>query len=903
MNSFKKFVNLNYLILIVFIFIACENPFINQVLQPKTITFESNGGTRVENQTLFKGELIERPSDPDKPGYTFSGWFQDNHSFLNRWDFNTEPHEDMTLYANWELILILDPSGSLDFSAEFMGADIDPRLVTITNLSSQNTDELNITVSGENANLFSVSPNMIANIEPKSDASFTVIPETIAGLNAGTYHAVVTITNANNIFKTLNVTLTVTRAAPVVTTWPSGMTAIYGQSLNQVTIPANGVSVQPGTFSWTTPGTLVGSAGTRSHNMTFTADSENFSSLTNNVDVAVGSSPIMSAALNVTAPISGEEPVRTAPTTEADSNFFASEVSWNPNHAVFNANFLYTAAVTLTVTGNNHTFTGGLTTATINGFNAAVEIAPNGLTATLSYEFPETAATFVSGIEIFTQPELIYSHGDSLNLAAIVVRLLYNDGSSRNVAYNDFSTNHITTSMSNGTQLRLANHNNQRITVTFNDGRTDVPPAYRPLTIQTNPLTINPRELTIIGVTAVNRTYNAANTVELNGGTLQNILPEDIGTIGFTLGFGTMVNPWVSNNKQVTTNITLSGTGASNYWLRQPENVTVNITPAPLTITGASTSKPFDGNNEIAGGINLTLSGWFGNDAASTSPGTVTAVYTGVNAGTNTVNITNVTLTGQRANEYTVTPVDNFSVTGGITQADGAAVDAPTWDSSQITHNSITVNPVTAITGQSVEYAISTTAAPTILIWQNNRTFRELFEARTYFVFARAAANNNFYAGPVSPASLPITMSRIDFNSNGGSFEPPYQMALNGNRIQVPNNPTKRGYYLVGWFTDNNTFNIEWDFDVNVVNSNTTLYAKWNPNPNVTIHFQGGGLAVSGDVVIFLEGGIRRPTSATLTLQNPHEYSPPIRWYYGSNGFYHMTTLHLDSLNPLFNTT
>ncbi|MCL2412390.1 MAG: hypothetical protein FWC97_12190, partial [Treponema sp.] len=41
----------------------------------------------------------------------------------------------------------------------------------------------------------------------------------------------------------------------------------------------------------------------------------------------------------------------------------------------------------------------------------------------------------------------------------------------------------------------------------------------------------------------------------------------------------------------------------------------------------------------------------------------------------------------------------------------------------------------------------------------------------------------------------------------------------------------------------------------------------------------------------------------TLTLQNPHEYSPPIRWYYGSNGFYHMTTLHLDSLNPLFNTT
>jgi len=71
-------------------------------------------------------------------------------------------------------------------------------------------------------------------------------------------------------------------------TWPTDLTAVIGQTLLNVRIPGNGTSVQAGTFSWTTPGDSVGALGVQSHNMIFTPnDTENFNTITNNVNVSV----------------------------------------------------------------------------------------------------------------------------------------------------------------------------------------------------------------------------------------------------------------------------------------------------------------------------------------------------------------------------------------------------------------------------------------------------------------------------------------------------------------------------------------------------------------------------------------------------------------------------------------
>jgi len=77
---------------------ACENPWMAEILQEKTITFNSNGGSYVPSQTLYKGERVKRPVDPVKAGAIFLGWYEENSSL---YDFNFIPTNSMTLYARW----------------------------------------------------------------------------------------------------------------------------------------------------------------------------------------------------------------------------------------------------------------------------------------------------------------------------------------------------------------------------------------------------------------------------------------------------------------------------------------------------------------------------------------------------------------------------------------------------------------------------------------------------------------------------------------------------------------------------------------------------------------------------------------------------------------------------------
>ena len=62
------------------------------------ITFNSNGGSSVEEQLVKKGEKIDKPDNPVKEGYTFSYWSYQNVEFL----FDAfAPSSDMILDANW----------------------------------------------------------------------------------------------------------------------------------------------------------------------------------------------------------------------------------------------------------------------------------------------------------------------------------------------------------------------------------------------------------------------------------------------------------------------------------------------------------------------------------------------------------------------------------------------------------------------------------------------------------------------------------------------------------------------------------------------------------------------------------------------------------------------------------
>ena len=78
-------------------------PFFNIVStggESYTVSFESNGGSAVESQTVAEGESASRPEDPVKSGHVFGGWCEDA-AVSRPYTFGTAVSSNITLYAKW----------------------------------------------------------------------------------------------------------------------------------------------------------------------------------------------------------------------------------------------------------------------------------------------------------------------------------------------------------------------------------------------------------------------------------------------------------------------------------------------------------------------------------------------------------------------------------------------------------------------------------------------------------------------------------------------------------------------------------------------------------------------------------------------------------------------------------
>ena len=108
----------------------------------------------------------------------------------------------------------------------------------------------------------------------------------------------------------------------------------------------------------------------------------------------------------------------------------------------------------------------------------------------------------------------------------------------------------------------------------------------------TRDFTIAPVSLTMVGLMAANRDYEAGNTkVDMTGGTLSGILSGDEGQVNAQIpAFGTIENDNAGNDKTVTCNITLTGDKAGNYILTPP-TVTVDIWKVSSGVTTAPSAK------------------------------------------------------------------------------------------------------------------------------------------------------------------------------------------------------------------------------------------------------------------------------------------------------------------------
>ncbi len=67
-----------------------------------TVTFHSNGGTTIDDQTVAHGDYATVPDPvPSKLDYAFSGWYTDDDTFLQAFNFSTPITTDIDLYAKW----------------------------------------------------------------------------------------------------------------------------------------------------------------------------------------------------------------------------------------------------------------------------------------------------------------------------------------------------------------------------------------------------------------------------------------------------------------------------------------------------------------------------------------------------------------------------------------------------------------------------------------------------------------------------------------------------------------------------------------------------------------------------------------------------------------------------------
>ena len=118
-----------------------------------TVTFDSNGGSEVEKQTVEEGKTVIEPEKPIKSDYIFVGWFLDDVEY----DFSSEVKSDITLIARWEHIEEVTSNTNMSINMEkSVMKTTETQTLTVSNIPANSSS---ITWECNNRSLASISSN------------------------------------------------------------------------------------------------------------------------------------------------------------------------------------------------------------------------------------------------------------------------------------------------------------------------------------------------------------------------------------------------------------------------------------------------------------------------------------------------------------------------------------------------------------------------------------------------------------------------------------------------------------------------------------------------------------------------------------------------------------------------
>ena len=184
---------------------------------------------------------------------------------------------------------------------------------------------------------------------------------------------------------------------------------------------------------------------------------------------------------------------------------------------------------------------------------------------------------------------------------------------------------------------------------------------------------ITAKELTVSGITANDRVYNAtANaTTQLvkTSAALVGVETNDSVTLDHSAAVATFANKNIGNNKTITiTGIAIGGANVANYTLTQP-TTSASITAKSLTVIGISASnRVYNATTDATSQLNTgsaSLVGTQGSDVVNLSVANATATFDTKNVGTGkTISIDALSISGADSANYALTqPTTSASIT------------------------------------------------------------------------------------------------------------------------------------------------------------------------------------------------------------------------------------------------
>lgn len=381
----------------------------------------------------------------------------------------------------------------------------------------------------------------------------------------------------------------ISKGSTVTTLAASTNVLIYGQNITftatvTAAVPASGLAT--GTITFKDGSTILGTAALNASGIaTFT---------TNRISAVTAShtlTALYGGDTNFLASTSGNFSLSVGKLALTVSGIIASNKIYDG-----------TTAATLNVSNAvlSTAFAGDLVTLNVSAAKGAFADKTVGNNKTIAVTGLTIAGTNVGNYSLMPPPTTASITPRSLTITVKGVNKIYNAATNATVTLADnrlsgdvLADNYASASFTTkniGTAILI---NVSGLAITGMDSTNYVLSA----TTATATANITAFPLTVPGVVANNKIYDAMRTVTLNlsNAALAKVFSGDTVTLNTSAALGTFANKNVGTNKAVTiSGLALAGASAGNYTLIQP-TTTANIAPRSLSITATGVNKIYNG--------------------------------------------------------------------------------------------------------------------------------------------------------------------------------------------------------------------------------------------------------------------------------------------------------------------